>query len=102
MPKVSCRAQHTKVTAPRCVRSMKSFWDDGFRATPGITEPRCHVCMSPYRGLIEFYILQGQPRLWIAGRMPPDERGRKLDRRSVTRHYEKHMFVRSPLRRRGS
>jgi hypothetical protein len=81
---------------------MKSFWDDGFRATPGITEPRCHVCMSPYRGLIEFYILQGQPRLWIAGRMPPDERGRKLDRRSVTRHYERHMFVRSPLRRRGS
>ena len=58
--------------------------------------------MSPYRGLFEFYLLMGKPRVWIANRIPRDGLGRKLDRRSLKRHYERHMFVRSPLRRRGS
>jgi hypothetical protein len=78
---------------------MRSFWADGFPVTPGVTQPRCRVCMHPSRGLIEYYTLKGRAKRWIARQIPPDEQGRTIDYRSICKHYERHMFIRSPFLR---
>jgi hypothetical protein len=79
--------------------SMRGFWADGYPVTPGVTEPRCHVCLSPHRGLIEYYTLKGRAKRWIARQIPPGERDRTIDYRSIIKHYERHMFIRSPFLR---
>ena len=86
-----------KVPECRCVMRMKRYTEENCPVTPGITEPRCRVCNHPCRGLIEFYTLKGKAKRWIARQMPRDERGRKLDYRSICKHYERHMFIRSPF-----
>lgn len=60
-------------------------------APPVITEKRCHVCQSDHRMWIERQILKGRSYSAIANSMPPDKDGNKIDRRSVSNHYQKHM-----------
>jgi hypothetical protein len=96
--KATCR----KLTDSRRINGMRRiprYTKETCWVTPGITEPRCHVCMSPHRALIEFYTLKGRAKRWIARRVPPDERGRRIDYRSISKHYERHMFIRSPFLR---
>jgi hypothetical protein len=88
-----------KLTECHRVRSMRRYTKENCPVTPGITEPRCRVCTHPCRGLIEFYTLKGKAKRWIARQIPPDERGRKLDHRSICKHYQRHMFIRSPFLR---
>jgi hypothetical protein len=55
------------------------------------TEPRCRVCVSPFRESIEHMTVAGATYSFIARRTPPDSLGRKVDRRSVSLHHRKHM-----------
>jgi len=59
------------------------------------TEPKCHVCTNPYRLLIERLIVSRMPLRGIARFIPPDAR---IDHRSLSKHYEKHMLIESPWR----
>lgn len=61
------------------------------------TEPRCNTCTSPDRWFIERLAARGYPYNWIAKRVPPDGRGRKVDRRSISNHHRKHMSAKSGL-----
>lgn len=60
-------------------------------APPTITEARCHVCQSEHRMWIERQILKGRAYKAIAESLPPDRDGVKIDRRSISNHYSKHM-----------
>lgn len=51
-----------------------------------IFEPRCSICNHPYRDFIETMLVRGQSYKGIADRVTP-----KVDRRSVSNHYGKHM-----------
>lgn len=54
-------------------------------------EPRCRVCMNPFRDVIEDWTVAGLTFTFIARQIPPDRLGRKLDRRSIGNHHRKHM-----------
>lgn len=56
-----------------------------------ITEPRCATCQSEYRWFIEGMLAKRVPYERIAKRVPADERGRKVERRSISNHHRKHM-----------
>ena len=58
------------------------------------TEPRCRTCTSPAREFIEWCLEKGCAYQFIAERTPPDGLGRKVDRRSISTHYRKHMPAR--------
>jgi len=55
------------------------------------TEPRCATCTSEYRWFIEGMLAKRVPYERIAKRVPADERGRKVDRRSISNHRRNHM-----------
>jgi hypothetical protein len=55
------------------------------------TEPRCRVCVSPFRESIERLTVAGATYSLIARRTPPDMLGRKVDRRSIANHDRRHM-----------
>jgi hypothetical protein len=60
------------------------------------TEPRCHVCRSPWRDVIEVLItLSRMPLRGIALIIPSEAR---IDHRSLSKHYQKHMVIESPRR----
>lgn len=60
-------------------------------APPRITVPQCHVCMSPYRDFIEEALIRSHSYERIAKKLPPDEDGHKIDRRSIAHHFREHM-----------
>lgn len=51
-----------------------------------IVEPKCNICKHPFRDFIETMLVRGQSYKGIADRVSP-----KVDRRSVSNHYAKHM-----------
>jgi hypothetical protein len=51
-----------------------------------ITESRCSVCTHPYRDWIEIMLVKGMPYATLADRANP-----KLNRKSISNHYNKHM-----------
>ncbi len=60
-------------------------------APPVPFESRCHVCTSPHRKFIEGLLVSGQHSyVWIQENVPGPE-GRKIDRRSIANHANKHM-----------
>jgi len=60
-------------------------------ASFSFTEPRCRVCVSPFRESIERMTVAGATYSFIARRTPSDRLGRKVDRRSISNHHLKHM-----------
>ncbi len=60
-------------------------------APPRITVPQCHVCMSPYRDFIEEGLVRSHSYEAIAKKLPPDENGHKIERRSIANHFKEHM-----------
>jgi hypothetical protein len=60
-------------------------------APPRITVPQCHVCASPYRDFIEEGLIRSHSYEAIAKKLPPDEDGHKIDRRSIANHFKEHM-----------
>jgi hypothetical protein len=62
-----------------------------------MNESRCHTCESPFRAILEWEILKGWSKRSIADRLPADENGHKIDRRSLSLQYKKHMDITSPF-----
>lgn len=56
------------------------------KAPARIVVATCHVCSHPYRDFIETMLVRGQSYKGIADRVTP-----KVDRRSISNHYHKHM-----------
>ena len=56
-----------------------------------IFEPRCHVCLHPYRDWIETMLVRGTTYKGLQDRIPPAEGYDKLDRRGISNHHKKHM-----------
>ena len=90
------RPTRTRIEGVRIPASLKHLLGGG--EPYDYTEPRCRVCMSEHRWFIESLVSKGIAYERIAKRVPLDGRGRKVDRRSISRHYRLHM---PPLRGRG-
>lgn len=65
-------------------------------------EPRCMTCMHDDREIIESMVLAGKPYSAVAGQIPPDRLGRRLDPRSISRHARLHLGLTRQGRRRPS
>jgi hypothetical protein len=95
------RKKRKRILDRRSGADLKKRWEQGDRqeledrqrdaAPPVITEPRCHVCQSPYRDFIEESLVKGHAYSRIARQIPADEDGNQIDRRSISLHLEKHM-----------
>lgn len=95
------RLKRKRILDRRSGSELKRRWEQGDRAEiekrdvslapPRITESRCHACQSPYRDFIEESLVKGHSYERIAKRIPPDEDGKKVDRRSISHHYKEHM-----------
>jgi hypothetical protein len=62
------------------------------KTAPVPFEPRCKVCTSPSRAFIDSLIAKGYPHSQIADKTY-DKDGKKLDRRSVSRHSKRHLPI---------
>jgi len=85
-PNRSRRARIEGCRVPVRVRHLLAP-DEGF----DYVEPRCRVCTSEFRECIEDWTIAGARYSVIAKQTPPDRLGRRLDRRSVSRHHKRHM-----------
>src|SRR5271157_4839825 len=56
-----------------------------------IVETRCHVCTHPHRVFIEQMIIKGYAHKAISDNIPEFEGIPKPDRRSISKHLQKHM-----------
>ncbi len=95
------RKKRKRVLDRRSGADLKKRWETNDReeleavaaegAPPRITVPQCHVCMSPYRDFIEEALVRSHSYERIAKKLPPEEDGRKIDRRSIANHFKEHM-----------
>jgi hypothetical protein len=95
------RKKRKRILDRRSGADLKKRWEQGDRAEledkerdiapPIVIEPRCHVCQSSYREFIEESLVKGHSYERIAKRIPPDESGKKIDRRSISHHFKEHM-----------
>lgn len=95
------RKKRKRVLDRRSGADLKKRWEQSDReeiavrskdaAPPVIVEPRCHVCKSQYRDFIEQSLIKGHSYERIAKQIPPDDTGRRIDRRSISLHYKEHM-----------
>lgn len=95
------RKKRKHVLGRRSGADLKKRWEQGDRAEievreraaapPVIIEARCHVCQSQYRDFIEESLVKGHSYERIAKQIPPDESGKKVDRRSISNHFKEHM-----------
>jgi hypothetical protein len=68
---------------------------DGIEFTEGrIFEPRCGVCVHPYRDWIEMMLIRGSTYKGLQDRVPPNAGHKRLDRRSISNHHKNHMDLR--------
>ena len=58
-------------------------------------EPRCLVCKSPNREMIEWYALKGYGFRRTAEMFSPDRNGRRIDHRSISNHCKRHTGIKS-------
>jgi hypothetical protein len=97
------RAKRRNVLEKRSGADLKKKWEQSDRAAlerreneiapETITSPRCSVCQSEHREWIEIALIKGHSYKSIADRVPPDEDGKGIDRRSIANHYQHHMDV---------
>lgn len=95
------RKKRKRVLDRRSGADLKKRWEQGDRAEiesrerssapPVIIESRCHVCQSPFRDFIEECLIKGHSYERIAKQIPPDDNGKKVDRRSIANHFKEHM-----------
>lgn len=95
------RKKRKRILDKRSGADLKKRWEQGDRAEievreresapPVVSEPRCHVCQSEYREFIEEQLVKGHSYERIAKQIPPDEDGKKIDRRSISNHLKEHM-----------
>jgi|ERR1019366_3326506 hypothetical protein len=95
------RQKRKRILDRKSGADLKKRWEQGDRADlekreaslapPIIVEPRCHCCSSEYRSFIEESLVKGHSYESIAKRVPPDEDGKQIDRRSIANHYKEHM-----------
>lgn len=95
------RKKRKRTLDKRSGADLKKRWEQGDRAEidkrtsdlapPRIVEPRCHVCQSDYRDFIEESLVKGHSYERIAKRVPPEEDGKRIDRRSIANHFKEHM-----------
>lgn len=95
------RKKRKRIMDKRSGADLKKRWEQGDRAEiesrereaapPVIIESRCHVCQSPYRDFVEESLIKGNSYERIAKRIPADENGKKIDRRSISNHFKEHM-----------
>lgn len=95
------RKKRKRVLDKRTGADLKKRWEQNDReelearakadAPPIISEPRCHVCQSPYRDFIEQSLIKGHSYSRIARQVPADEDGNQVDRRSISNHLKEHM-----------
>lgn len=95
------RKKRKRVLDRRSGADLKKRWEQGDReeleaiaakdAPPRLTVPQCHVCKSPYRDFIEEALVRMHPYERIAEKLPPDDNGHKIDRRSIAHHAKEHM-----------
>lgn len=95
------RAKRKAILDRRSGADLKKKWEQSDRAAlvqreqdlapEPIREPRCHVCMSRWRETIEIALVKGHSYEAIANRIPPDEDGKLIDRRSISNHFHSHM-----------
>lgn len=94
------RLKRKRVMDQRSGADLKKKWEQGDRAAldarekaqapPDISVPQCNVCQSKHREWIESAIVQGAAYARIAGKL--EDKGEKIDRRSIAGHYQKgHM-----------
>ena len=95
------RKKRKRILDRRSGADLKKRWEQNDReeleaiaregAPPRITVPQCHVCTSPFRDFIEEALVRAHPYERIADKLPPDEDGNKIDRRSISHHWKEHM-----------
>lgn len=95
------RMKRKRVLDRKSGADLKKRWEQGDRAEiesrerssapPVIIESRCHVCQSTYRDFIEECLIKGHSYERIARQIPPDDNGKKVDRRSISNHFKEHM-----------
>lgn len=95
------RKKRKRIMDKRSGADLKKRWEQGDRAEidsrareaapPIISEPRCHVCQSPYRDFIEEQLIKGHSYERIARQIPADDNEKKVDRRSISGHLKEHM-----------
>lgn len=95
------RKKRKRVMDRRSGADLKKRWETNDReeleavaaegAPPRITVPQCHVCMSPYRDFIEEALVRSHSYESIAKKLPPEEDGSKIERRSIANHFKEHM-----------
>lgn len=56
-----------------------------------IFEPRCSVCTSPHRNLVDALLARGGVSFTAIAERVPDETGKLLDRRAISNHSKKHL-----------
>lgn len=95
------RLKRKRVLDRRSGADLKKRWEQNDReelqaaeqqaAPPRITVPQCHVCTSPFRDFIEEALVRGHSYSRIASQVPPDDKGKRIDRRSISGHLKEHM-----------
>jgi len=95
------RAKRRAVLDKRSGTDLKNKWAQADREkleaqmasiAPAVTtEVRCHVCTHPHRLWIEQMIVRGYGATKISEAIPEHDEAKKPDRKSITKHTQKHM-----------